>query len=259
MPVAATYHRFEPRDTMTGQVLGHYRLDAPLGAGGMGTVYRAYDTRLERTVAVKLLTAGSTDSASVLREARLASALNHPHICAVYEVAEAGDLAFIVMEFVDGQPLSGLIPPRGLPHDDLVRYGTQVADAIAHAHDRGVVHCDLKPQNIIITGDGRAKVLDFGIARRLQAAAVDATTERVGDDVDTGNRRDAALYGARSASWRAARCKKRHLGSRCAAARDGQRSSAVRRAVGVHVDRRDPGSANPTAARSCRTGSRGRR
>ena len=161
---------------MTGQVLGHYRLDAPLGAGGMGTVYRAYDTRLERIVAIKLLTAGSTDSGSVLREARLASALNHPHICAVYEVAEAGDLAFIVMEFVDGQPLSGLIPPRGLPHDDLVRYGTQVADAIAHAHERGVVHCDLKPQNIIITDDGRAKVLDFGIAHRLQAAAIDATT-----------------------------------------------------------------------------------
>ena len=86
---------------MTGQVLGHYRLDAPLGAGGMGTVYRAYDTRLERIVAIKLLipTPARADSDSVLREARLASALNHPHICAVYEVAEAGDQAFIVMEY----------------------------------------------------------------------------------------------------------------------------------------------------------------
>ena len=163
---------------MTGQVLGHYRLDAPLGAGGMGTVYRAYDTRLERVVAIKLLipSAGASESDSVLREARLASALNHPHICAVYEVGEAGGQAFIVMEHVEGQPLSSLIAPRGLPSDDVVRYGAQVADAIAHAHDRGVVHCDLKPQNIIITGDGRAKVLDFGIARRLSAAAVNATT-----------------------------------------------------------------------------------
>jgi serine/threonine protein kinase/Tfp pilus assembly protein PilF len=163
---------------MTGQVLGYYRLEAPLGAGGMGTVYRAYDTRLERVVAIKLLNpgTGTADSGSALREARLASALNHPNICAVYEVAEVGDQAFIVMEFVEGRTLNSLIGPRGLPSDDVVRYGAQVADAIAHAHDRGVVHCDLKPQNVIITADGRAKVLDFGIARRMQAAAVDATT-----------------------------------------------------------------------------------
>jgi len=178
LPPLAPYHRLEPSNTMTAEVPGHYRLDASLGAGGMGTVYRAYDTRLERVVVLKLLTpaAGAPDGDSVLREARLASALNHPHICAVYEVGEAIGQAFIVMEHVEGQPLSSLIGPRGLPSDDVIRYGAQVADAIAHAHDRGVVRCDLKPQNIIVTADGRAKVLDFGIARRLQAAAIDATT-----------------------------------------------------------------------------------
>jgi serine/threonine protein kinase len=163
---------------MTGQVLGHYRLDAPLGAGGMGTVYRAYDTRLERVVAIKILTpdAGAPNAERPSRSATRLSIESPPHLRRVRGRGSGREQAFIVMEHIEGQPLSSLIGPRGLPSDDVVRYGAQVADAIAHAHDRGVVHCDLKPQNIIVTADGRAKVLDFGIARRLQAAAVDATT-----------------------------------------------------------------------------------
>jgi len=154
-----------------GRVLSHYRLDEKLGEGGMGVVYRAWDQQLERQVAIKLISERLlTDGNSrgrFLREARTASALSHPNICVIHEVGEADGLAYIVMEYVEGKPLSSHLPEDGLPVETVLRYGTQVADALAHAHERGIVHRDLKGSNVVITPEGRVKVLDFGLAKRL--------------------------------------------------------------------------------------------
>jgi serine/threonine protein kinase/tetratricopeptide (TPR) repeat protein len=154
---------------MIGQKLGHYVILEKLGSGGMGEVYRARDERLKRYVALKILQADSSGGAGsgkkILREAQSASALNDPHICTIYEVGEAGGIHFIVMELVEGRPLSSQIPPEGLPPDLVVRYGAQIAAALAHAHDHGIIHRDIKSANIVITPSGQVKVLDFGLAR----------------------------------------------------------------------------------------------
>ena len=161
-----------------GTRIGNYEIQAPLGEGGMGAVYQAHDPTLQRTVAIKVLAKQDADaSARLLQEARAASALNHPHICTVYEVGEHEGQAFIVMEHVEGKPLSALIPADGLPPESVIRYGTQIADALAHAHERGIVHRDLKSQNVVITPEGRAKVLDFGLAARMPQADAEAVTK----------------------------------------------------------------------------------
>jgi serine/threonine protein kinase/tetratricopeptide (TPR) repeat protein len=155
--------------SLIGQTISHYKIIEKLGAGGMGEVYRARDERLKRDVALKILPVGSQESPSaqknLLREAQSASALNDPHICTIYEVGEAGVLHFIVMELVEGKPLSSVIPAEGLRPELVVRYGAQIASALAHAHDRGIIHRDIKTLNVIITPSGQAKVLDFGLAR----------------------------------------------------------------------------------------------
>jgi len=155
---------------MISQTLGHYRILEQIGAGGMGVVYRARDERLERDVALKVLPpmADSAARARLLSEARAASALNHPHICTVYEVGEADGQAYIAMEYVQGRPLSALIPTDGLPVETVIRYGVQIAGALAHAHERGVLHRDMKSSNVVVSSEGRAKVLDFGLAKRFR-------------------------------------------------------------------------------------------
>ena len=170
-----------------GTRLGHYRVLEQIGAGGMGVVYRAHDDRLDRDAALKVLPADTLSDpaarARLLREARLASKLNHPHICTIYDVGEADPspgprqgVLYIAMELVDGHPLSARLGAAGLPTDEVLRYGLQVADALAHAHERGVVHRDLKCANVVITPEGRAKVLDFGLARRLDEHELDGVT-----------------------------------------------------------------------------------
>ena len=164
-----------------GTRLGPYEILAPLGAGGMGEVYRARDTRLEREVALKVLPADmltdTTARARLLREARLASKLNHPHVCTIHEVGEADGQAYIAMELVEGETLAARLSGGALALELVERYGQQVAEALAHAHGHGVVHRDLKSANIVITPDGRAKVLDFGLAKRLAAGdAAESTT-----------------------------------------------------------------------------------
>jgi len=165
-----------------GDHLGRYEILEPLGAGGMGEVYRAHDERLDREVALKVLPADTltddTARARMVREARMAARLNHPHVCTVHEVGEADGQVYIAMELVEGDALADILAEGALPVEQTVTYGTQVADALAHAHERGVVHRDLKSGNVVITPEGRAKVLDFGLAKQLVGEELaEATTE----------------------------------------------------------------------------------
>jgi hypothetical protein len=160
-----------------GTLLGPYEIVSPLGAGGMGEVFRARDPRLGREVAVKVLpTALSNDSARLLRfeqEARAAAALNHPNILAVYDIGRFGDSPYIVSELLDGGTLRERLGGRGadvnLPVRKAIDYAVQVAHGLAAAHDKGIVHRDLKPENIFVTNDGRVKILDFGLAKLTAA------------------------------------------------------------------------------------------
>ncbi|RPJ59474.1 MAG: alpha/beta fold hydrolase, partial [Acidobacteria bacterium] len=149
-----------------GDTLGPYRIVGLLGEGGMGRVFRATDTRLGRDVAIKLLDkaedAGATARERVLREARHAAMLNHPNVCTVFDVADAPGRRFIVMELVEGRSLADLRRDGGLAPGEVARCGEQVADALAHAHERGVVHRDLKSANVMLDSTGRIRVLDFG-------------------------------------------------------------------------------------------------
>src|SRR5580704_629316 len=156
----------------TGKGFGHYRIQGQLGAGGMGIVYAAFDTVLERKVAIKVMgdrvPADRTARSLLIREARAASCLNHPNICTIHEVGDSDGEAYIVMEAVAGEPLSSIIGTTGLTPDLVVRYGMQIADALDHAHEHGVIHRDLKSTNAMVTPEGRVKVLDFGLAARLR-------------------------------------------------------------------------------------------
>jgi eukaryotic-like serine/threonine-protein kinase len=162
-----------------GAMLGGYRIERMLGRGGMGAVFLAYDTTLHRRVALKIIDGESDGEASrvrVLREARNAAALNHPNICTVYEVGEADGDAFIAMEFVEGQSLRDRLDDSALPEDAAVRLAIQAADALAYAHEGGVVHRDFKAANVIVTSTGRLKIVDFGLARRVDASMASMTT-----------------------------------------------------------------------------------
>jgi serine/threonine protein kinase len=162
-----------------GRRLGPYEILGPLGAGGMGEVYRAKDTRLGRDVAVKILPAHLSENAEVRerfeREARAISSLNHPHICTLYDVGRDGDADYFVMELLDGETLAARLERGPLKLDDALRIAAQVADALAAAHKQGIVHRDLKPGNVALTKAG-AKVLDFGVAKLRDEAIVDTVT-----------------------------------------------------------------------------------
>jgi serine/threonine protein kinase len=163
-PVAGAQSR---HTSLSGHMIGRYEVGRLLGAGGMGEVYAARDVELGRQVALKVATGVDAHAQTRLRrEAQHASQLNHPHICTIHEVGAADGQSYIVMEYVDGERLSDIIPTTGLPVETVLRYGIQIADALAHAHRNGVTHRDLKSANIAVTSEGRAKVLDFGLARR---------------------------------------------------------------------------------------------
>ncbi|HEY6552142.1 MAG TPA: serine/threonine-protein kinase, partial [Vicinamibacteria bacterium] len=174
---------------MIGTSLLHYEILEKLGEGGMGVVYKARDPRLQRMVALKVLppdrSAEPVRRARFLREARAAATLNHPHIVTIHDIATDRGTDFIVMEIVSGQALRRLIPDQGLPVADALRIAQQVADALAAAHEAGVVHRDLKPANVVVTHDGRAKVLDFGLAT-LASDSGDARERLTGDGAVVG-------------------------------------------------------------------------
>jgi serine/threonine protein kinase len=170
---------------MIGKVLGQYRILSMLGEGGMGVVYRARDQVLERDVALKFLRRdiGRKAREVLLREARAASALSHPSICTVFGVGEADGNFYIAMELVEGRPLSSVPENEALPFQTVLRYGSQIAGALAHAHGRNIIHRDLKGSNVIVTPEGLVKILDFGLARRVAAEAQDKITRTL-DEIE---------------------------------------------------------------------------
>jgi TolB-like protein/Tfp pilus assembly protein PilF len=163
-----------------GDKLGRYQILGAIGAGGMGEVFRASDPRLGREIAIKVLPADMALDADRLarfqREARALASLNHAHIVTIFSVEETDGMHFLTMELVEGQPLSSLIPPNGLPVEQIVEIAGGLADALAAAHEKGIVHRDLKPANVMITPDGRVKVLDFGLAKDVTASGSDDVT-----------------------------------------------------------------------------------
>jgi eukaryotic-like serine/threonine-protein kinase len=158
-----------------GTTLAHYRIASKIGEGAMGVVYEAHDTRLPRSVALKVLPADKLADATrkqrFVQEAKAASALNHPNIVTIHDIGSADGVDFIVMEHVVGKTLEQLIPPNGMAPSLVTGYGVQIADALSKAHAVGIVHRDLKPSNIMVTNEGRIKILDFGIAKLLYTPA----------------------------------------------------------------------------------------
>src|SRR5437899_1827519 len=159
-----------------GSRLGPYEVLSPLGAGGMGEVYKAKDTRLERTVAVKVLPQHLSENSDVRqrfeREAKTISSLSHPHICALYDVGNQDGVEYLVMEYLEGETLADRLGRGALPSEQVLRFGIEIADALDKAHRQGIVHRDLKPGNVMLTKSG-VKLLDFGLSKRQRIDAAE--------------------------------------------------------------------------------------
>ena len=169
----------------SGTKLGPYEIQSPLGSGGMGEVYRARDTRLERDVALKVLSAGLSSDPSLRqrleREAKAISRLSHPHICTLHDIGHQDAVDFLVMELVEGETLEHRLRKGPLPPEQTIRFAAQIADALAKAHRMGIVHRDLKPSNVMLTKAG-AKLMDFGLAKESDHAPLaDVLTEMTAD------------------------------------------------------------------------------
>ena len=181
---------------LIGRQIGHYQILSRLGEGGMGIVYKARDQHLDRFVAIKVLppelVADPDRKRRFVQEAKAASALNHPNIITIHDIASDNGTDFIVMEYVEGKTLGQMIPRRGLKLNEVLKYAIQIADALAKAHAAGIIHRDLKPGNIMVGEGGLVKVLDFGLAK---------LTERpqVGEEEST--RYNTAVDGRRDDSW----------------------------------------------------------
>src|SRR6185437_10653926 len=175
---------------MKRRTIEQYEIVRRLGEGGSGVVYLANDTLLERPVVLKILRAGTLSAeetrSTMLREARLASAFEHPNICSIYEVGESGDEAFIAMQYVPGQSLDELIARGPASPQLVVSVGIQIADGLEAAHALGIFHRDLKPQNVMLTEGGLVKILDFGLARQILSEAEGDTRSATQSGTPTG-------------------------------------------------------------------------
>src|SRR5678810_178375 len=165
---------------MVGRTVHHYQFLEKLGAGGMGEIWKAQDTRLNRFVAVKVLTSASAGDPErrrrFIQEAQAASALNHPNIITIHDIISEGDAEFMVMEFVQGKTLIDLIPKGGLRVPQVLKYAVQMTDALQTAHSAGIVHRDLKPGNVMVTETGLVKILDFGLAKLTDRSPLSQTS-----------------------------------------------------------------------------------
>src|SRR5437867_5145344 len=163
----------------SGVRLGPYEIQAPLGAGGMGEVYRARDTRLGRDVAVKILPESFSRDPDRLhrfeQETRAVAALNHPNILAIYDVGQYQNTPFLVSELLEGESLHQTLERGSLSQRKAIEYGVQIAQGLAAAHEKGIVHRDLKPENLFVTKDGRVKILDFGLAKLAAKTSSDSS------------------------------------------------------------------------------------
>jgi serine/threonine protein kinase len=166
---------------MTAQTIAHYRIQAKIGAGGMGEVYRATDTRLNRDVAIKVLpeafAVDATRMVRLEREAKVLASLNHPNIATIYGLEKSNNTLALVMELVEGPTLAERIKQGALPIDEALPIAKQIAEALECAHERGIIHRDLKPSNVKLTTDGQVKVLDFGLAKALQGESTEEELE----------------------------------------------------------------------------------
>ncbi len=190
LELAAKMMAHEKPQSLVGKQLGSYQILSLLGAGGMGVVYRARDTRLNRSVAIKVLPSDKVSDPErkrrFIQEARAASALNHPNIITLYDIGSESGVDFIVMEYVAGKTLDHRIPRKGMRLNEALKLAIQITDALAKAHSAGIIHRDLKPTNVMVTEDGVVKVLDFGLAKLTELVATEGTTRTQLSETEEG-------------------------------------------------------------------------